>query len=112
MSTRQSDFFDVFAKDALVNKPAKIARDSDPVTSHRAAKSIANDLPNKQRQFMERLRSIGQPSTANEVADGVESIRKRARELVRDGYLVSRGSRPCRKTGHEAEVFWFAEKTK
>lgn len=107
MSTRQSDFFDVFAEDALVSKPPKIARDSDPVTSHKAARQIAGAIGGKQRQFLDRLAAIGQPSTANEVADGVESIRKRARELVRDGHLVSTGSRPCRKTGHEAETFWF-----
>jgi hypothetical protein len=79
------------------------ARASDPPTSHAGAAHIEPKLNDLQREFMRRLGVGGK--TANEVARGQESIRKRAKELVRQGVLVELEPRRCGVTGKVATVY-------
>jgi DNA-binding Lrp family transcriptional regulator len=59
---------------------------------------------------MHLLRLLGKPSTANEVGNGDESVRKRARELAESGCIVACGVRVCSRSGMRAETFWFPER--
>ena len=91
--------------------PAKIARSRDPVTSEVSAAEARPKLGRLKREFIELLISRNCPSTANEVASECvdvrrrESIRKRGRELVRDGELVEVGVKRCDYSGELATVF-------
>lgn len=82
------------------------ARASDPQTSHDGAKSIASKRQLLRSKFVARVREIGMPCTANEVARGDESLRKRAGELVDDGLLAVTGTRKCSVTGKSASTYW------
>lgn len=81
-----------------------IARQSDPETSQIAAADIEPKLSGCRREFVERLRVLG-AATAQEVADGNETIRKRAKECERMGWIVNAGARRCRVTGKMATVY-------
>lgn len=83
----------------------KIHRSSDPETSRQGAEHIQRKLNGLQVEFIRRLRERDEPSTANEVAEGNESIRKRSGELKRMGLIRSVGKRKCRVTGQMAHIF-------
>ena len=93
-----------------------LCRASDPQPSAVGALHIAGKLTCKRALFAECLRALGKAATASEVAYYAEtfrrercgeSIRKRAKELVRGGVLDEVGTRPCRITGMKATVYWF-----
>ncbi len=46
-----------------------IARNSDPVTSHKAAEKVKHVVTSRQLQCIEVLREHGQPMTSNELAE-------------------------------------------
>jgi len=83
-----------------------IARDGDKATSHEAAEDITPRLVGLRAAFVDRLRAIGHPATAQEIAGGDESIRKRSKECVRLGFIVEVGSRKCCVTGKTATCYW------
>lgn len=90
---------------------AKLARSSDPVESHEAAKHVASKRTALQVEFMASLMEIGN-GTANEVAANAtgeyshrESLRKRAKELLDSGKIRKAESRKCRVTGNTAAVY-------
>lgn len=93
----------------LPMQPTPIARAADPQTSKLAAEVIRPKLVGLQLQFVERLRQIGKPATANEVSLGNESIRKRALELVRSGVIQEIGARECNVSGKMATVYWLRD---
>jgi hypothetical protein len=98
-----------------------IARNSDPEPSKIAAGDTKPKLGGNHKVFLLALKRIGRPATAQEVAaeavpiDGSlpvpsafskrESIRKRAKELVRMGFIGVGDARICRVTGKESTVY-------
>ncbi len=98
---------DQAAKKAVARKPAgmdaPLSRATDPQTS-RDAEPDAFQLNVAQSVFLERLRWGGQ-MTAQEVAAGDETIRKRAKELVRAGLIIEAGVRRCKRTGKKATTY-------
>ncbi len=92
-----------------------IARNSDPETSHVAAEDIKPSLGKLKRAMLDSAKLAIGPKTARELAEesrrrvdkntDVESFRKRARELARDGLLVECGVRCCSVTGKPAQTF-------
>lgn len=87
-----------------------ISRSCDPFPSHQAAVGVAPKLRGLRAEFVRRLGN--RRMTANEVAFGDESIRKRARELCRDGAIRVCGERACGVTGKLASVYEVVEATK
>mgnify|MGYP001208929222 CR=1 FL=1 len=83
-----------------------LARTTDPITSHVAAVDASAKLGGWKAEFVARLRQRGLPSTANEVASGNESIRKRAGELERNGLIAAVGIKTCERTGKLATIYW------
>lgn len=82
----------------------EIHRVSDPETSRIAAVEIVSSLCGLRLEFVDRLRQLGK-ATANEVARGNESVRKRARECERLGLIRSCGVGPCSVTGKQATIW-------
>lgn len=83
-------------------------RFTDPATSRMAAEGVADSLNGLRAQFVERLKVLKQ-ATANEVACGNESLRKRARECQRLGVIKEVGVRACSVTGKQATVWEVAK---
>ncbi len=77
--------------DLFVDRP--LARDSDPMTSRKAAAVIAGELGKIQRLVLDVYRARGQMTAReaerlDEFADyGFSTIRKRISELYHGGYL-------------------------
>ena len=94
----QTTFFDVF--DA-----ARLSRKADGATCRNGAAHAEQNLGKWQQEFLEVLRRCATPATAQEVAAGNESLRKRAAELVRLGYARVAGVRRCRVTNQKASVY-------
>ena len=86
---------------------ARLHRVSDKQTSIDAAEDVRPKLDGLRAEFVARLREIGRPATANEVAAGDESIRKRAAECVRAGWVKEMGTKICAVSGKRATVYWF-----
>lgn len=91
-----------------------IARPSDPGTSHIAAANVQCRLGHLQAAFVASLVTEGKPLTAREVEVRAvkllqrcvpDSIRKRAKELVRRGSIVECGQRLCDVSGNLATVY-------
>ena len=85
-----------------------IARTIDPPTSQIAAKQV--DATTRRLQFVEALKRIGKPSTAQEIAAMVdsasrESVRKRAKECVDLGLVLAIGIKTCGVTGKLATAY-------
>lgn len=91
---------------------SKLARTSDPITSHEAAAGIGPKLTVRAKQFLEGLEKLGQ-ATANEVAVSVAggniglvgSIRRRASDLDEIGLIRVCGRRVCRITGKVVSLY-------
>lgn len=117
----QQSLFDMPAESESIRDPRKIARRTDPDTSHQAAQSIAAELSKSQTLFYETLKAWGGiPRTANEVAARAipidrspiqplfrkrETLRKRAKELVDLGLIRASDSRPCMVNGNPATTY-------
>ncbi len=87
-----------------------IVRKSDPHPSRIAAVEIEPQLSGRRAEFVRCLKAIGKPSTANEIAARAgsrirESVRKRAAECVRLGFVREAGERACEVTGKLATVY-------
>jgi hypothetical protein len=89
------------------------ARASDPVTSHNAAAEIAPLLSELQTVVLDMFRQL-EPATSNEVAVTIEpggnlgrinTLRRRASDLVQMKRLRVVGQRPCNVTGKTASVY-------
>jgi len=90
-------------------KPAKLARTSDPATSHEAATHMATRLGEAQEWALGVLRA-NPGKTSNEL-DGIAEtprgdVRKRLPELERAGLAYRDGVRVCGVTGFKAAVWW------
>jgi predicted HTH transcriptional regulator len=90
-----------------------IVRPSDPQTSQLAAANIEPKLTDRQAAFVACLKLMGHPSTAQEIAQMArpeirESVRKRAAECVRRGFVKQVGERKCAVTGNVASTYWIA----
>lgn len=90
----------------------KVARDSDPITSHVAAANVESSLSGLRAKFAEGVARCGGSATAKEAANAmsrnpevVESIRKRAKECVELGYVRCDGTRRCNVSGHSCMVY-------
>ena len=84
----------------------EIARTSDKPTSKEAAKRIEPKLSGLRAMFVKRLLELDRPATANEVAVGYESLRKRAIECVKAGVIREIGTKRCDVTGEKATAYW------
>lgn len=97
----------------LLNWAEERARQSDPEPSHIAASEIAPKLSELQIAVLGRFRLMGQ-ATSNEVAASLEpggnigrlnTLRRRASDLVQMNRLRVVGQRPCNVTGKTASVY-------
>lgn len=85
------------------------ARKTDPETSKQAIDQDA--VLDARSQFLRGLKSLGRPSTANEIARNgaerrmIETVRKRAKELVKSGHVREAGKRKCIFTGKSATTY-------
>lgn len=93
-----------------------INRLSDPVTSWDSAKKTSESLKGRRRQFVDGLIACGGSATANEAASAItdnyslrESIRKRAAECLDRGYVHLAGTRECKVTGNNCQVYEVAK---
>lgn len=86
----------------------RLSRGSDPATSKQADADIRPKLSGLYAEFVERLSQLGR-ATANEVADGNESLRKRARYLVDAREIKTSGTKVCSRTGKEVTAYEVAK---
>ena len=99
---------------SLFDDEPAIARKSDPVTSHVAAKEIRPSIGKLQAAFLAALKDIGQPATAREIGERAkamglhgepESVRKRAAELEGMRLIQVVEVRRCSVTNKIAETW-------
>ena len=99
------------------DRPAKIARDTDPETSHDAAAEMRPTLSALESRMADVWRQNG-PLTANEAADiaalteytlplgaNAETYRKRYDGLLKKCRIVADGKKQCRISGKMATVY-------
>ncbi len=99
------------------DRPAKIARDTDPDTSHDAAAEMRPKLSALESRMADVWRQNG-PLTANEAADiaalteytlplgaNAETYRKRYDALLKKCRIVADGKKQCRISGKMATVY-------
>lgn len=94
-------------------RPAKLSRKSDPITSQQSAADFQNKLKGAKASCMFILNHYTYPLTAREIANrcvqssgGFESsYRARPSELVKDGLVEECGFRRCEITGKNAMTF-------
>ncbi len=97
----------------VFDKPAKLCRKSDPITSHQSAAETDHALNGLQSACLDVLTRSGKPQTANEIAAEcvrqygklAESYRKRLHELVELNKAEECGERRCKVTGKAAMTF-------
>ena len=105
-------------------RPAKIARDSDPDTSHDAAAEMQPKLSALESRMADVWRSNG-PLTANEAAEiavlteytqslgaNAETYRKRYDALLKKSRIIADGKKRCNISGKLATVYRITEGTK
>ena len=90
---------------------SNLARAVDPPTSVDAAMRVVPKLSGMRAEFVRCLRELGRPATAQEVSrradpDIRESVRKRAKECVRLGFVKEFGTKCCEVTGQRAICYW------
>ena len=106
------------------DRPAKIARDSDPETSHDAAAEMQPKLGKLEARLLSAFKRW--PKTAREAADdaarlfncltGVgkntetESYRKRYTGLLKRGQIVTDGTKVCRISGKTVTAYRIKDK--
>lgn len=112
--SKQTLMFDMGEPEPIGHHGYPIARKSDPETSKEAAEVF--DAKAAKKAFIIGLHNCGRPSTANEIASEFkgemqqETIRKRALELVRSGFVSKCDKRPCLITGVTATTYQLTEK--
>ncbi|MFN7841033.1 MAG: hypothetical protein ACK5YR_23265 [Pirellula sp.] len=87
-------------------------RSSDPQSSVEAAADITPRLNQRCQQFLRSLRALGK-ATAKEAAVHAcpddyaqcETIRRRASDLHRDGFIIVVGRRRCKISGKPVSVY-------
>jgi hypothetical protein len=98
--------------------PEKLSRKSDKLTSQKSAAETEPKLKGCKAKMLAVMQTSQQPLTANEAADGCHSIwpdtlpetyRKRALDLVRDGFITECGERKCQVTGKTATTYKLKE---
>ena len=105
-------------------RPAKLARDSDPDTSHAAAADILPKLSVLEQRMLWTFRSDG-PCTANEAAviaeddylhekvkANAETHRKRYDALLKKSRIKADGKKRCNISGKLATVYRIKDYTK
>ena len=106
----------------LFDPPTKLSRKSDKLTSQKSAAETEKKLTGLQEKMMHVIRCMGEVKapTANEAAamcievfrSGLsETYRKRAKEMVRAGFIEEAGERPCKVTGKTATTYKPKERT-
>lgn len=104
-------------------RPAKIARDADPETSHEAAADVLPKLSALESRMESVWRHNG-PLTANEAAEiavlteytqslgaNAETYRKRYDALLKKSRIVADGKKRCRVSGKLATVYRITEES-
>jgi len=94
-----------------------LARKDDKQTSHDGAEHIKPRLNDRKLEFMSGLRALGGRATAKEVASNVypgefaifDSIRKRAIDCVRLGWVREVEPRECKVSGRKCTVYEIIE---
>ena len=94
-------------------KPAKLSRKSDPITSQQSAAETELRINTLQFFVFDAIRKASTPLTSNEAAieaakqyvAAIETFRKRVRELVRLDLVEEAGERRCKITGKNAMAF-------
>ena len=86
-------------------------RRSDPETSHEGERHIRNRVSLAEGEFLRRL-SRRVNGTAQEVAAGQDTLRKRPKPLVEMGLLEVAEVRICNRTGKKAQAYRLTEKGK
>ena len=100
---RQLTFFDDEHSDDLEAK--RLARRSDPETSHAAAKRLHGKLSRRFNQAV-ALIAAHPDHTGRELNHlGGFDCHKRLADLERDGYIFRSGRRECECTGFEADTW-------
>ena len=105
-------------------RPAKIARDSDPDTSHDAAAEMQPKLSALESRMADVWRSNG-PLTANEAAEiavlteytqslgaNAETYRKRYTGLLKRGRIIADGVKTCRVSGKTVTAYKLKDEQK
>lgn len=80
-------------------------RRTDPETSREAAANIEEKIRGLRLRFMQRLEELGGEATAQEVGNGYEPLRRRASDLHKDGVIEVIGTRRCKRTGSNAQLY-------
>ncbi len=104
----QLNLFETTVHDGVIEYQTPISRRDDKETSKQAEREIAHKLNGLRKEFVLKLIELNCPSTANEVARGVESVRKRAGECVEAGWLSECGKKVCNVTGKTATAYWLS----
>jgi len=108
------------------DRPAKIARDSDPDTSHAAADEMLPKLGKLESRLLSAFRRW--PKTAREAADDAarlfnclegdgkhtetESYRKRYTGLLKRGRIIADGVKTCRVSGKTVTAYKLKDEQK
>ena len=91
---------------SLFDQPARI---TDPATSQRAADEIRPKLAGLRAEFVQSVQTWQETfhnwPTANEASRGRESLRKRAKECVEQGWLKVGPIKRCSQTGKLAQTY-------
>jgi hypothetical protein len=117
--SEQMNLFDVVTTQYGVQVEPALCRRTDPETSQQAAAQVASNLNAKQAEFVAAARALRQATAAEVAAYAVpleigqttaglckrETIRKRASELVKLGWIRVVGVRKCDITGNAASVY-------
>ena len=105
-------------------RPAKIARDSDPETSHTAAAELLPKLGRLEARLLSAFRMFnGAPATAREAAEfayrhhrcepgehtEADTYRKRYTGLLKKDRIEAAGTKVCRVTGKNVTAYTLKE---
>tara|TARA_R100001163_G_C5020190_1_gene163216 strand:+ start:652 stop:1023 length:372 start_codon:yes stop_codon:yes gene_type:complete len=88
----------------------RLSRKNDPQTSKDSAKQIMSATGRLRETFLQRLKQMPNGATANEIARGDESVRKRAAELQRLGLIEVTGKRRCSISNKVCQIYKLAKR--
>lgn len=89
------------------------ARESDPATSHEAARSMRDSVAALHAQILNALERIGGAGSAEQIADAIGTldhvqVGKRLKELQRAGQITDTGETRRNRSGRSARVMRLA----